>query len=121
MRVIAAAVLLLVSMTSTAATLEFTIQPTVKDEAGNNLPASGPGSLTSHRVEYGTCSGSSLGTVTVTMPAVQGRFLNVPIGLYCLRAFPSNVYGEGAAYPVSSIGPVPSGAGQIIVIRASSP
>lgn len=122
MRFIAAGLLLLVSLSSGAATLEFTIEPTKTDEAKNPLPATGPGALLSHRVEYGTCNGSafgtSLGSVVVAMPAIKGSFPNVPIGLYCLRAFPKNAYGEGPAYPVSSIGPIPSGDGQIIVLRA---
>ena len=125
MRFIAAVACLLVSTAAGAWTLEFTIQPTRTDEAGATLPTSGPGSLTSHRIEYGTCNGAAfgvaIGSQVVAMPAVTGAFRDVPVGLYCLRAFAANAYGEGRAYPVSSVGPLPSGDGLIAVIRASSP
>lgn len=114
--------LYLVAVLPVHADLAFTIQPTTKDALGANLPATGPGALLSHRVEYGTCNGAafgtSLGNVVVTMPTLSGTFV-APIGLYCVRATPTNSFGVGAPYPVAIIGPVPSGGGTIVVLSQS--
>ncbi len=123
MRFIAAAVLLLVSLTAGAATLDYTIAPTTKAEDGTDLPATGPGALVSHRVEYGSCVGGSFGVARgeqiVNLPAVKGSFLNVAAGIYCLRAFPRSSFGEGKPYPVVAIGPLPSDGGSIVVVRVA--
>lgn len=112
-------VLAILGSQAEAATLDFTIQPTATLEPGD-IPATGAGALTAHRVQYGTCNGSDfgqvLGELIVTMPRLAGSF-TVPAGLYCVRAFASNAFGEGKPYPVSVIGPVPSDGGSIIVLR----
>lgn len=113
---------LFASLNAYAATLEVTLQPTTTDETGATLPATGPGALTSHRVEYGTCNGvefgQALGQTVLPMPRLVVTF-DVPKGLYCVRAFASNQFGEGKPYPVSIIGPAPSEGGAIIVLRQS--
>ena len=45
------------------------------------------------------------------MPILKVTFQDVPIGTYGVRAFASNIYGEGQAYPPSMIGPLPSSGG----------
>lgn len=112
-----------IALPALAATLEITIQPTATDELGAALPSSGPGALTSHRIEYGTCNGAAfgqaLGAVVIAMPRLTASF-TVPGGLYCVRAFASNQFGEGKPYPVAIIGPVPSDGGAILMLRQGS-
>ncbi len=111
----------LLSAPAFALTLQVTITPTTVDELGNPLPTEGLGSLVSHRVQYGTCSGDVFGSViavqVVAMPAVTVSFLNVPAGTYCVRAFASNVYGEGGPYPVVKVGLKPGRLGVVKVIK----
>lgn len=113
---------LLLSAVASAVTIDGTLVPTTTYDTvpRTSLPASGAGALTSHRVEYGTCIGAafgtSLGSVVVPMPAVKFRFLNAPSQVLCIRAFPSNAYGEGKPYPVMVIGPAPSDGGAIVTV-----
>lgn len=113
----------LLAFAAQAGTLEFTLKPTTTDVLGKPLPATGPGALTSHRVEYGTCDGAIFGTpiaqTVVPMPKVSGSFPNVPAGVYCVRAFPSNEFDEGKPYPISAVGPAPSDGGSIVVLKVS--
>ena len=68
---------------------------------GSSIPASGAGSLTSTRVEYGTCSGSSFGTksgeVPVPAPATSVDLGTLAPGTWCFRAFAKNTYGNESA------------------------
>jgi len=68
---------------------------------GSAIPASGAGSLTSVRLEYGTCGtggtfGTKAGEVTRNMP-VTTTTLNLNPGTSCVRAFVSNTYGAESA------------------------
>lgn len=65
---------------------------------GTTIPASGAGSLTGTRVEWGSCSGSNFGTKAgeqvVAKPAVTYTVTNLAPGTYCFRAYSRNTYGQ---------------------------
>lgn len=90
-----------------AATVNVTWTPPTTNTDNSVIPATGPGSLTSYRVEYGTCLtggtfGTKAGEVSRTAPAT-GTTLNLQPGTTCVRAFVSNTYGiESAASNVAS-------------------
>jgi hypothetical protein len=75
---------------------------------GTAIPASGAGSLTGTRVEYGTCSGALFGTKAgeVTVPAPTSSVVISgfsPGSTACFRAYSSNTFGvESAASAVAS-------------------
>lgn len=77
------------------ATLTWT-NPTQNTD-GSAIPASGPGSLTATRVEYGSCAGLSFGTVAgevvVNQPATSTVIQNLAVGTHCFRVFARNTYG----------------------------
>jgi hypothetical protein len=80
--------------------------PPTANTNGSAIAATGPGSLTNYRVEYGTCVGSAFGVkageVTRAAPAT-GTTLNLQPGTTCVRAFVSNTFGkESAASNVTS-------------------
>lgn len=68
---------------------------------GSTIPASGPGSLTSTRLEWGTCSGTAFGTriaeQIVAAPATSFTITNLGPGTYCFRAFSRNTFGQESA------------------------
>lgn len=81
---------------------------------GTAIPASGPGSLTGTRLEWGSCSGTAFGTkageVTAPAGATSATIAGVaPAATYCVRAFSRNTYGaESASSNVASkVVPVP--------------
>ena len=76
---------------------------------GSMIPASGAGSITETRVEYGTCTagggfGTKAGQVIVGMPATSVEINSFVSGqTVCFRAFAKNTYGiESAASNVAS-------------------
>lgn len=64
---------------------------------GTTIPASGAGSLTGTRVEWGSCSGSNFGTKAgeqvVAKPAVTYTVTGLAPGTHCFRAYSRNTYG----------------------------
>ncbi len=65
------------------------------------IPATGAGSLTQLRIEYGTCVGTAFGTkageVLRTSPAAGANFtgsLNLQPGTTCIRVLVQNTYGS---------------------------
>lgn len=82
-----------------------TVTATWTNPATNNngtaIPATGPGSLTSARLEYGTCSapgvfGTKAGEVVRNMP-VTTVTLNLDPGTTCLRVRVTNTFGFESA------------------------
>lgn len=76
---------------------------------GSTIPASGAGSITETRVEYGTCTagggfGTKSGQVIVGMPATSVEINSFVSGqTVCFRAFARNTFGiESAASNVAS-------------------
>jgi len=69
---------------------------------GTSIPATGPGSVASTRVQVGTCSGSAFGTVTaeniVSGQGTSNTFTGIAPGTtVCFRAYSRNTYGEESA------------------------
>ena len=68
---------------------------------GSAIPASGPTSLASTRVEWGTCSGSNFGTAigqqTVATPATTYTITGLAAGVWCFRAYSRTVAGLESA------------------------
>jgi hypothetical protein len=94
-----------------AATVTVTGTNPVANTDNSVIPATGDGSLTTTRIEYGTCSapnvfGTRVGEVSRTAGAPGAQFshtLNLNPGTTCVRAFVSNTYGsESAASNVAS-------------------
>ena len=74
---------------------------------GTAIPASGAGSLTGTRVQYGSCSGTAFGVMTAervaAAPATTVSFTGVAPGTHCVRAFARNTYdSESVASNVAS-------------------
>lgn len=93
------ALFLLLPLAAHAASVEITWQHPTQNVDGSSIPATGPGSLVSTRVEWGTCSGSSFGTLqgsqTVTAPATSATISGLSAAAtYCFRAFSRNTFGE---------------------------
>jgi hypothetical protein len=66
---------------------------------GSSIPATGPGSIASTRLEWGTCSGTSFGTLqgsqSVPAPATTATITGLASGVtYCFRAFSINTFAE---------------------------
>ena len=83
--------------------------PPTTNTDGSGIPSSGPGSITEHRVQYGTCAsgggfGTASGQVIVAMPATSVEINSFTNGqTVCFRAFAKNTYGlESAASNVAS-------------------
>lgn len=96
------AVLMLASFAASAADVVVNWTYPVQNTDGTAIPASGAGSITSSRIEYGTCSGAAFGTAlgqnVAPAPALTTTITNLAPGTYCLRGFVSNTYGnEGAS------------------------
>lgn len=107
MRKILVLVGLLLSTIANAASLNVSWSNPSSNVDGSAIPASGPGSLTGTRVEYGSCNGSAFGVASgqqiVLAPASNASFPNIGPGSYCVRAFAQNTFGsESAASNVAS-------------------
>lgn len=76
---------------------------------GTAIPASGAGSLTSTRVEWGSCSGSNFGTKAgdqlVAAPAMTYTVTGLAPGTHCFRAYSRNTYGQESA-PTNAVSKV---------------
>lgn len=92
---------------ATAATVTVTWTPPTTNTDGSPIAATGPGSLTLYRLEYGTCGaggafGTKAGEVTRAAPAT-GTTVNLQPGTSCVRVFVANTYGaESDASNVAS-------------------
>jgi hypothetical protein len=99
MKLLLSCLLLLCAPLALATTV--TIDATMPTQNVDNslIPATGPGSLSGARVEYGTCIGTAFGTKvgevarTVGAPGVTVSYtLNLDPGTSCVRVFVSNTY-----------------------------
>ena len=90
---------LLIAGLALAAILTVNWQNATTNTDGSAIPASGPGSLTETRIEYGTCNAartaiaSVLGTITVPGTATTAQSPDLGPGVYCARAQHVNTYG----------------------------
>lgn len=87
-----------------AATATVTWTNPATNTDGSAIPAApGAGSLTSTRIEYGSCSaanvfGAKAGEVTVAQPATTATLTGLaPATAYCFRAFAKNSYNSESA------------------------
>lgn len=82
---------------ATAATVVVTWTPPTLNTDDTAIPATGPGSLTTYRIEYGTCNGTLFGVkageVTRAAPASTVT-LNLQPGTTCVQVFVANTYGN---------------------------
>lgn len=73
--------------------------PTLNTD-GSSIPASGAGSITSSKVEWGSCVGSAFGTkigeATIPAPTKTHTATGLPPATYCLRAYVTNTYGTSS-------------------------
>jgi hypothetical protein len=80
-----------------AAVLTATWTNATKNIDDTPIPASGPGSIASTRIEIGTCNGTAFGTkvseFTVQGVATTGQTPNLQPGTWCARAAHTNTYG----------------------------
>jgi hypothetical protein len=98
--VLAAALIMCTAAEAGTVTYQGT-NPT-KNTDDSTIPATGAGSLTQLRIEYGTCSapnvfGTKAGEVTRTSPAAGATFtgtLNLQPGTSCIRILVQNTYGS---------------------------
>lgn len=81
-----------------AAGLNFSWTNAVTNTDGSAIPATGPGSLTETRVEYGPCNASRTDllsvTGTVSAPGTSAVVSTLPPGEWCARARHVNTYGK---------------------------
>jgi hypothetical protein len=72
--------------------------PPTTNTDGSLIPASGAGSLSAFRVEWGTCAGTGFGTkvseVSVAMPATCVDVGTLTPGCYAFRVYARNTYGS---------------------------
>ncbi len=109
-----------------AATLTVSWTNPVTNTDGSAIPASGAGSLTGTRAQYGTCSGTAFGTMiaeqVVAAPATSASWSSVGPGTYCARGFARNTYGaESVASNVASrVIPVPVPEPPVVTIATTA-
>ena len=96
---------------------------------GSTIPSTGPGSLVSTRVEWGSCSGSAFGTsqgnILVNQPSTSAEISDLAPGLYCFRAFAKNTFGSESLasniaskeVPQANVAPVLTNPGNQSTIR----
>lgn len=90
--------LVAVASVTVAATFTVTWDNATQNTDGSNIPATGPGSIVSTRIEHGTCNGTAFGTKQGEW-VVQGQGESSPTpdlapGAHCLRAYHRNTYGN---------------------------
>lgn len=92
-----ALLLLLAAGTVQAANVEVIwTQPTTNEDS-SPIPATGPGSIASNRVEWGSCAGTGFGTKVaekvVTPAATSTTVPNLGPQTWCFRVYATNTYG----------------------------
>jgi hypothetical protein len=87
-----------VTTSAPAAPVNITVAPPTQNVDSSAIPVSGPGSIASYRVEYGTCSGGAFGVRAgeLTLTGVSGT-VDLGPGSYCFRAFARNTFGVESA------------------------
>jgi len=84
---------------ATTAQLTYTAPTTNTDSSA--IPATGPGSISSYAIQWGSCSGSSIGTVagTATATALTYTVTGLTPGTtYCFQVAAVNTYGAQSAW-----------------------
>ena len=112
-RIVALGLLAVLPKLASAATVTVTWNPPTTNTDSSPIPSSGPGSLKTYRIEYGTCTspgvfGTKAGEVTRPAPA-STVVLNLNPGTACVRVFVSNTYDveSDASNVATSVVPFP--------------
>ena len=75
-------------------------QPTTNTD-GSAIPATGPGSIASNRIEWGTCNGTAFGTKVgervVSPVATSATVTGLGPATWCFRAYATNTYAQESA------------------------
>ena len=72
----------------------------VQNMDGTAIPATGPGSIQTNRVQWGTCNGPAFGTLigSFSFPAATSYVVTgLAPAAYCFRAYAINTYGQASA------------------------
>jgi len=88
---------LVVYNVSNAADVRVSWTQPLTNTDSSSIPASGPGSISQNRVQWGTCVGSAFGTQigVQTIPAATSYVVTaLPPAVYCFRVYAINTYGE---------------------------
>ncbi len=108
---------LLHSPPASASTITVEWDPITVNTDGSPVPDTGPESIASIRIEFGTCVSGAFGvkggefirTRVAGQPAPTSAVNNVPPGMTCVRAYAKNVAGnEGPTSNVASTVVAPS-------------
>jgi hypothetical protein len=97
-----------------AGTLAGNLSAPTQNTDGSTIPASGTGSLTGARLEYGTCAttganptfGTKAGEITVAPTATTWSVPNLNPGTYCVRGYWKNTFGNESSASNAVSGPV---------------
>ena len=114
-RLILTLLITLLAPSAYAADLSVAWTNPTQNTDGSTIPATGAGSLTQTRVEWGACAsagvfGTKAGEVVVAAPAVAATINGVtPGSTVCVQAFTKNTYGSesAASAVVSKVVPAP--------------
>lgn len=91
-----AAIATLVAAVAVAATVNVSWINATQNTDNSAIPATGPGSIVSTRITWGTCNGTDFGTRSgevVVDGAATAAQLELPVGTWCAYAQHSNTYG----------------------------
>lgn len=106
-----AGLLLLVTFSAHAADVTWSWTNPTTNTDNSAIPASGAGSLSSGRLEFGTCNGTAFGTKAGEVPLTQAdvtahsvKQLNILPSTVCGRVYVRNTFSvESAASNVASV------------------
>lgn len=98
---------LMVATCAYAGELKVTWTLPTQNTDGGTIPATGDGSLTGTRIEWGVCNGTTWGGTSgervVPAPGTTTTITNVAPGTWCVRGYARNTYGlESAPSGVAS-------------------
>ena len=85
---------------SSAADVRVSWTQPVANSDSSSIPASGPGSISQNRVEWGSCVGSAFGTAagSQTIPAATSYLVTgLAPATHCFRVTATNTYGSESA------------------------
>jgi predicted phage tail protein len=89
--------LMLAAGLALAASVTVTWQNATENTDNTPIPATGEGSISTTRIEWGTCNGSAFavkqGEKTVAGTVQSSQITDLPPGRWCLRAYHVNTYG----------------------------
>lgn len=90
--------MLFMASVAAAGNADLTFTYATKNTDGTSIPATGPGSITTSTIEYGTCTGTGgfnvkQGQIAVVPPATMATVNMVVVQQYCFRATHTNTFG----------------------------